>query len=85
MIDGEISISKVVTVALWTWTVLVMGGAWLAWTDGLESLWMMLGFTACASSAVAATAQIRCYAIALHAAFRGVALAEEGRRVRPLR
>ena len=63
MRDGHISISKVITLALWTWMVVLIVLAWVAFADGLGRVPFLLGLTGCASSAVAATAQIRCYTL----------------------
>lgn len=63
MHDSSISVSKVITAALWAWVVMVLLAAWTAWLFGHHELAAMLGLTACASSAAAATAHIRCYMV----------------------
>lgn len=62
MNDGVISTCKVVAATLWVWTLGVLVAAWFTAVLG-GALWVagMLAATACVSSAVAATAQIRCY------------------------
>lgn len=89
--DSRISFSKskVVTLTLWTWMVAVLTASWVAWFEwgpGLESLWMMLGFTGCVSSGVAATAQVRCYSVNVCATVRARTGVEVSRApVRPIR
>ena len=63
MRDGQVPTSKIITFVLWAWTGFVLIGAWAAWLAGRHELAAMVGFTACASSAVAATSQIRCYTL----------------------
>lgn len=60
--DPRLSYGAITTAALWLWVVMALMGAWTAWLVGRHEFAVMLGFTACASSAVAATAHIRCYA-----------------------
>lgn len=63
MHDSQVSASKVITAALWTWVGAVMVAAWIVWLNDLHELAVMFGFTACASSAVAATSSVRCYSL----------------------
>ena len=64
MHDRSISTSHLITAALWAWVFLLFVAAWATWYfETTGDLWMMLAFTGCASSALAATAQIRCYSL----------------------
>ena len=71
MNDSSISLSKLVTLALWAWTLGTLGFVWVALWLHHNGLMHAFGFTACASSAVAATAQIRRYSLALCAVMKG--------------
>lgn len=70
MHDNSIPTSRVITGALWTWVILVLLAAWIVFAVGYHELAAMLGLTACASSAAAATAQIRCYTLRVCALLR---------------
>lgn len=63
MHDSQVSASKVITAVLWVWTGAILAAAWTVWVFDQKDLSAMFGFTACASSAVAATSQIRCYTL----------------------
>lgn len=75
----NVSRTRLITLALWTWTLTVLAAAWVAFALGHLGLFHALGFTACASSAVAATAQIRCYAVNLCTQIRAAGLVNEAR------
>lgn len=86
MHDSQVSASKVITAALWTWVALVMATAWIVWIFGPHELAVMFGFMACVSSAVAATSQIRCYSLRLCGFLRAIhGLDGEPTGPRPLR
>ena len=71
MHDNAISASKLAAYALWAWVALLFAVAWLTWAFGdHETLWMMFAFTGCASSALAATFQVRCYSLRVCALLR---------------
>lgn len=74
MNDNLIPISRIVTVSLWIATLLLCIAAWIAWwlAGPGEDAWMMLGFSTCAMSGVAATAQVRCYTLRVVALLRAV-------------
>lgn len=78
MHDSSISTSKLITAALWAWVLLLFAAAWATWALGASEIWMMLAFTGCASSACAATSQIRCYALRLCAMVRATGGADRG-------
>lgn len=46
----------------WSLTFALIAGAWATWAFDLGSLWLLLGLTGCAMSAVAATMSVRGYA-----------------------
>ena len=88
MHDNAIPISRVVTGALWTWVLLLLTAAWIVWgVAGQHGAGVMLGLTACASSAAAATAQIRCYTLRVCALLRVTSGLEDAPTIelRPLR
>lgn len=58
-----VNMGELVKWGLSTTVALLMAAAWIAWFAGTESAWMMLGLTACATSAAAAVAHVRCYAV----------------------
>jgi len=65
MIDSTIPTSKVTMTALWC-VVVMLGLA--SWALGIADEWnwaFLVGLTACAVSAAAAVAHIRCYALRL--------------------
>lgn len=56
----------IVAACIWAWVVLLLCAAWASWLlGGPHNLPILLGLTACASSAAAATAHIRCYSVRL--------------------
>jgi hypothetical protein len=73
MHDNAISLSKLITAALWAWVALLFAAAWGTWLWHDSDIWMMLAFTGCASSALAATAQIRCYSLRICGLLRATA------------
>lgn len=72
MRDSQISASKIITAGLWAWVLVVLAAAWVVWLAGHHQLAAMFGFTSCASSAVAATGQIRCYTLRVCGLLRAV-------------
>lgn len=61
-----ISMGTVVTGCLWAWVAALLLASWGTWLlSDHTTLPILLGLTACASSAAAATAQVRCYAVRL--------------------
>ena len=85
MYDGSVSTSKLITIALWAWVILLLSAAWIVWALGKHEGAAMLGFTACASSAAAATSQIRCYSLRVCALMRVTPGGEREAQIRPLR
>lgn len=86
MNDSTVETSKLITALLWTLVSLLGLAAWVTWAAGTEDVWMMLAFTACATSAVAATSQIRCYTLRVCGMLRAKQdLAEHFDSVRSLR
>lgn len=87
MNDGTISINmgKVITAALWALVALLLLGAWLTWftADSHRGVAYLLGFTACSTSAAAATAHVRVYSVQLCALIR-MAAGVESRREKSL-
>lgn len=63
MQDSTVATSKLITSALWAWVAALFIAAWLTYAITTHDIWMMLAFTGCASSALAATSQIRCYSL----------------------
>lgn len=90
MHDEQWSSSKVTAAAVWTWTAGLMGCAWVAWflfAFDLKHLPDMFGYTACASSAVAAVASIKCYTVRICRLLRitaGLEPADDSERPRPI-
>lgn len=71
MNENTVSTGAVVAAALWTWVVVLILGAWVTWAlGGPAGMWILLGTTACASSAAAATAHIRIYVVRLSGLIR---------------
>jgi len=63
MHDSTVQLSRVIATALWTCVGILLAAAWILILF-LPSAWAiagMLGGTACATSAAAAVAHIRCY------------------------
>lgn len=65
MNDGVIDVSKVIAGCLWVWALCLLAAAWIVAWQGPSLVAGLLAATACASSAVAATAQIRVYSMAV--------------------
>lgn len=65
MNDRKTSTCTVVAYALWTTAALLLAAAWGMCLAGLYHRATLLGLTACAVSAVAAVAHVRCFAIRL--------------------
>lgn len=63
MIETSITLSKLVVAVLWTCVGALMVAAWMAWGVGAVHLATLLGVTSCVTSAGAATATVRRYAI----------------------
>lgn len=83
--DRTISTGAIITGCLWVGVILLLLAAWLTWAGGgPESLPVLLGLTACSTSAAAATAQVRCYAVRLCAVIK-ITRAAESAELRSLR
>ena len=83
--DRTISTGAIITGCLWAWVILLLLAAWLTWGAGSPgNLPILLGLTACASSAAAATAQIRCYAVRMCAVIK-ITRAAQSAELRSLR
>lgn len=65
-----IPLCNLLTYALWSWVVLAIAVGWICSAAGQQHLAVMLGLTACASSAIAATATIRLFALRTQALIR---------------
>lgn len=63
MHEGSVSVPKLVATAWWLVVAGLLIAAWVTFAIGPEHPWQMLGLTACVASAVAAVAQVRCYAV----------------------
>lgn len=61
MHDTAIPASRLITIALWTASVVVLVISWVVWLRGNQSLAVMIGTTAIIIVAAAAVSQIRCY------------------------
>lgn len=77
MDDGQWSACKVVATMLWGWTTLCGVLMWASLVTGHEGLMHALGFTACASSAVAAVMSIKCYTVRICTLLRAQALLDD--------
>lgn len=85
MTDGNVSVSKLIAVLLWAIVAMLVGFAWLGYYMGLGQLSNLLGFTACATSALAAVFQIKCYAVRAVTLICALDRADrQGRGLRPL-
>lgn len=59
--DRSVPVVVIILYGLWAWVGCTIVAGWaLMWAD-VPYMAQMLGFTACASSAVAAVAHVRCY------------------------
>ena len=65
MNDPTISLSRIVTSSAWSITAGLIGGAWATYFVGDDGVTQLLGYTGCGMSAVAATLNVRCYAMRL--------------------
>lgn len=63
MYDRQIPMSRFWAASGWTAVAALLASAWLAWVMYDSDIAVLLGLTACATSAAAAVATIRCYAI----------------------
>ena len=70
MQDPAVPIFRLVTPAAWVSTLSLLACAWVAFVFRHDDLAALLGLTGCASSAVAATFTIRCYAVHLERLIR---------------
>lgn len=70
MHDRSIPLGIFVTFTLWAVVAVLVLSAWLAWSSGAGSVSGLLGATACAISACAATAHVRLYAMSVCATVR---------------
>ena len=61
MHEPFVSLAKVVAYTMWALVILLTLSAWLVWAMNPDGPWVLLATTACASSAIAATAQMRLY------------------------
>lgn len=59
--DRSVPVNILILYGLWSWVLCSIIVGWVLMWSGYTSSAQMLGFTACASSAVAATAHIHCY------------------------
>lgn len=85
MNDGYVSRSCIIASTLWGAVVLLLAGAWWFGLRADQPLVaQLLAATACATSAVAATAHIRCYAIRVMNLVRVTAGLESPRTLRPV-
>jgi len=83
--DGTVSMTKVVMAAMWT---LVVALGLTSWGLGIAGEWnwaFLVGLTGCATSAAAAVAHIRCYALRVCALVKASGAITEARRVSRLR
>ena len=86
MYDRSVSTSKLITGVLWGWVAALFLAAWVTWWyESTGDLWMMLAFTGCASSALAATSQIRCYSLRICGLLRATGQLEDAPSLRSLR
>lgn len=66
MYERSIDLFELLTVVLWVLAGALLAAAWVSWVLGMgDQLSALFGFTACATSAVAATCNIRCFAARL--------------------
>lgn len=82
-----ISVSRIITTILWGAVVGLIIAAWATLLTGRDELTPVLGYTACALSAVAAVAHIRGYFTRVLNVIRALNGSETGgeREVHPLR
>ena len=72
MHDASVPMSRLVTLATWFITGDLISAAWIAYLVGDDGVAHLLGYTACCASAVAATCNVRCYALRLSRLVRAV-------------
>lgn len=76
MRDSTVQTSRLITTLLWTVVSLLLAASWVTWATGTRSVWMMLAFTGCLTSAVAAVSQIRCYTLRVCGLLRATGVIE---------
>ena len=74
---------KFVAYALWAWVVFLTLVAWIVWLADRDGPWALIATTACASSAAAAVAHIRLYAVRICLRIRLAQQGGPGAEVRP--